>query len=267
MSDTLDHWCAAWALDPVDDPIETHVSWLVEVVEQDRGRRAFLKCHKPHSDERAGHAFLTWCAGQGAVHVYRATDEAVLMEYAPGPPLSGVVRQGQDEDAARILVDVVNELHVPRPGSPKGMQPLSERLAPLLLLTGGDDGDIAALTADLLATTMRDIPLHGDIHHDNILQSVRGWLAIDAKGLIGDPHYDLANALFNPIDMQSLVRAEGRLGRMASILASGTGYDRERILSYALCHARVSAIWSEQDGEDPSGALSMLEPIRQALGS
>jgi streptomycin 6-kinase len=42
--------------------------------------------------------------------------------------------------------------------------------------------------------------LHGDLHHGNVLDfGVRGWLAIDPKGLLGERGFDFANIFTNPI--------------------------------------------------------------------
>ncbi len=261
---SLNKWIRAWSLTPADEPIETVTSRLVKVDAD--GKSAFLKVHKPESDEHETGAYLSWRDGEGAVRALKATRDAVLLEFVPGPPLSDLVRDGRDEEAAAILASVVSKLHVTRPDPPETLRRLEDRFAPLLALTEGPDGEIAALTADLLGTTRQHIPLHGDIHHDNILHSDRGWLAIDPKGLIGDPHYDLANTLFNPIDMPELVWSAGRLGNLVSVLAEHTGHDRRRILEWALCHARVSAIWLEQDGMDPQPALNTLAPILAEIG-
>ena len=49
-----------------------------------------------------------------------------------------------------------------------------------------------------LAAQRDVVPLHGDIHHRNIRQSARGWLAFDANGLVGERAYDCANTLCYP---------------------------------------------------------------------
>jgi aminoglycoside/hydroxyurea antibiotic resistance kinase len=42
--------------------------------------------------------------------------------------------------------------------------------------------------------------LHGDLHHGNVLDfGLRGWLAIDPKGLLGERGFDFANIFTNPI--------------------------------------------------------------------
>ena len=69
------------------------------------------------------------------------------------------------------------------------------------------------------SSDQRDVRvLHGDIHHHNIRQSSRGWLAFDPKGLVGERTYDCANTLCNPV-MPELVHNETRLLTNAAILA------------------------------------------------
>jgi len=44
------------------------------------------------------------------------------------------------------------------------------------------------------------VVLHGDLHHFNILSSGDRWLAIDPKGIIGEPEFEPAAYLENKID-------------------------------------------------------------------
>jgi streptomycin 6-kinase len=57
-----------------------------------------------------------------------------------------------------------------------------------------------ALFADLIATQTSKMLLHGDFHNYNILSSDNEWRAIDPKGIIGEPEFDLAPFLENEID-------------------------------------------------------------------
>src|SRR5262249_48229170 len=55
-----------------------------------------------------------------------------------------------------------------------------------------------ALFVELLATSAEPVLLHGDLHHDNILSAEREpWLAIDPKGLVGEPAYEPGSWLRN----------------------------------------------------------------------
>ena len=55
------------------------------------------------------------------------------------------------------------------------------------------------LRDDLLKSTTKEVLLHGDLHHDNILQNGGSLLVIDPKGFIGDPAFEPAAYLCNPI--------------------------------------------------------------------
>ena len=87
----------------------------------------------------------------------------------------------------------------------------------------------------LLATTDEDRFLHGDLHHYNILRGTDGWRMIDTKGVCGDPAYEPAAFLRNPIDtigneldLRGTLR--GRIDRLADFL----GLLRERIWAWSL---------------------------------
>lgn len=57
----------------------------------------------------------------------------------------------------------------------------------------------ATAAAELLSSPREESVLHGDIHHDNVLDfGERGWLAIDPKRLYGERGFDYANIFCNP---------------------------------------------------------------------
>ena len=85
------------------------------------------------------------------------------------------------------------------------------------------------------------LPLHGDIHHGNLLHdpghnpghnsghnpgqrdSSGGWVVIDPKGYVGHPGYDFANLFFNPIDQPGRVADTARMLRLAETIAAVSG--------------------------------------------
>jgi streptomycin 6-kinase len=99
--------------------------------------------------------------------------------------------------------------------------------------------------------------LHGDLHHDNILlDQARGWLAIDPKGVLGEPAYEFGAALRNPTEDAARFAAASILERRAGIIARQTGYEKSRLLAWALAQAVLSAVWSIEDGMDPARGLA-----------
>jgi streptomycin 6-kinase len=100
----------------------------------------------------------------------------------------------------------------------------------------------ASLAGRLLADPREVRVLHGDIHHRNIRQSARGWLAFDPKGIVGERTYDCANTLCNPA-MPEIVHNETRLLTHAAILADTLEIDLSRVLTFTYAYACLSASW------------------------
>jgi streptomycin 6-kinase len=243
--------------------IETHTSQLLPVWHADGP--AMLKVLKPAGDEQAGAALLRYFAGIGAVRLIAADDDAWLMERAGGDPsLTGMALSGGDDRAAAILADCVAQLHAPRDGSPPGglsrlhawFHSLFAHEAELPILAR-----CAGVARNLLATEQQIVILHGDMHHDNVLHSPRGWLAIDPKGLIGERTYELANLLCNPQPHGDIVHRPQRMLRLAMLYAERLALDVQRVLGFALAHAGLSAAWSLEDGRDAGYRLTCAEVL------
>ena len=116
----------------------------------------------------------------------------------------------------------------------------------------------------MLGNEVATKPLHGDLHHGNILSSDgRGWLAIDPKGLLGEPAYDLANVFLNPVGMMEVIQDPSRIDRLADRFARNLGYERRRLLRFAYVHAALSACWTLAEGGDPAEQLRVATLLDQ----
>jgi streptomycin 6-kinase len=91
--------------------------------------------------------------------------------------------------------------------------------------------------------------LHGDLHHYNVLvDSARGWLAIDAKGVVGEPEYEVGAALRNPWERPELFTEPATIMRRVDRFRRELHLDAERILAWAFAQAVLAAIWAVEDG-------------------
>jgi streptomycin 6-kinase len=123
----------------------------------------------------------------------------------------------------------------------------------------------AAAVADTLLDDARDVrPLHGDLHHDNIVHGQRGWLAIDPKGVLGDPGFDAANLFYNPLDRDALCLDPERIARLAQTFSATLRQDPRRVLDHAFAYGCLSAAWHGEDGNatDESRELAVAEAVR-----
>jgi len=100
--------------------------------------------------------------------------------------------------------------------------------------------------------------LHGDIHHQNILDfGADGWLAIDPKGLLGEHYFDYANIFCNPNEETAM--KPGRLERQARVISERAGLDYQRLLQWGLAYAGLSAAWHFEEGSNADLALNIAE--------
>ena len=110
-----------------------------------------------------------------------------------------------------------------------------------------------SLSRELLSEHADEVVLHGDLHYFNLLESARGWLAIDPKGVIGPKGYELGPLLINP--RPGFLQGDdprGQFERRVAILAERLGLDRARIRAWGFCHAVLSAWWSLEE-DDTAG--------------
>jgi streptomycin 6-kinase len=101
--------------------------------------------------------------------------------------------------------------------------------------------------------------LHGDLHHENVLRSRREpWLAIDPKGVAGEPAYEAGALLRNPYPRLLEEPEPGRLAsRRLDRLAGELKLDRSRLRDWAFAQAVLSAIWHLEDGDEDGWPFAM----------
>jgi streptomycin 6-kinase len=254
-----DSYKSLWALSNLTPIAKTITSNLYKADRDDT--IVVLKVLTPlgMSDEAPGALFLEWLDGDGAVRILRHDAGAHLLEYLPGPTL----KSRPDREAATVMADLIGRMHTPRDRPAPELAPLQERFAALYDRAGESElfSKAAELAEHLIATQTRSIPLHGDMHHDNVMLSPRGWLSLDPKGLIGDPHYETANIFGNPHGRPDLVLSPSRQRTMADIFAARLGLDATRVLQFAAAHAALSVCWNIMDGLDPSHSLAVAESL------
>jgi streptomycin 6-kinase len=196
------------------------------------GSGAVLKIGWPGDDEslQEADALELW-AGDGAVRLLRSdpTRRALLLERAePGTDLAAL----EPATATTVAVEVARRLwrpaaepfrwigdHVPhwlagaQPGSPAGQRLLE-----------------AARTRFSRLAVDGSTLVHGDLHHHNILDAGTRYVAIDPKPMLGEPEFDVAPFLWNPLG--SLVTLEETERRLAAFAQAGL--DQARMRAWAL---------------------------------
>jgi streptomycin 6-kinase len=108
--------------------------------------------------------------------------------------------------------------------------------------------------------------LHGDLHHDNVLwDDARGWVAIDPKGIVGEPAFEGGALVRNPGGDTSLFATSAIVDRRVRLFAERVGAEPERVTGWAFALAVLSAVWSCEDGDTPAAALRVAGATRPLL--
>ena len=108
----------------------------------------------------------------------------------------------------------------------------------------------------LLAQQTDIVPLHGDFHHENVLDAgPRGWLVIDPKGLIGERAFEFANLFRNPDAATAL--APGRLRTQLEIVCREAHLEPRRLLQWIFTYAALGAVWSIDVGHDDEASAGI----------
>ncbi len=268
----LDHYIAKWGLTPAGAPIVTHTSQLLPV--RYKGQPAMLKVTDAE-DERHGHLLMRWWAGNGAAQVLAYDDGAILLERATGPrSLVTWANEGLDAEATHIICDVARQLHAPRGAPPLGLVPLTtwlESLGPMAQAQGGILVQAATVAASLLASQREIVPLHADLHHENILDfGERGWLAIDPKRVIGERTFEYTILFCDPdlgLPHLTIARRPEIFARRIEMVSEAAGLETRRLLLWILAWAGLSAAWQINDNLDPGIALRVAEMAWSALNT
>ena len=246
-----------WNLTIDGEPIITSSSYLLPV--KQNTAPLMLKIALI-AEEKRGNLLMAWWQGRGVAPVCRYDNEALLLERASGSRvLADLSQQGEDDAASQIICQVAARLHAHTTKTPPDLVSLTAWFSDLCAKAdsyGGILNKAAEVANELLADPQDMTVLHGDLHHQNILDfNDRGWLAIDPKGLLGERGFDFANILCNPT--HSIAVSPDRLAHQLTIIADQAQLDRKRLQAWVIAWSGLSAIWSLQDGNDPATALAV----------
>jgi streptomycin 6-kinase len=223
------------------------------------GAQVVLKLGVPNPELLSEMEALRFYDGRGIARLLQsdAGRGILLLErLAPGHMLSTLQ---DDERATSIAAGVMRQLWRPAPAE-HSFVTLARWAAGLGRLRQRFDGGVGPLPLalveraeklfdELLGSQGQQVLLHGDLHHYNILSAQRQpWLALDPKGVVGEPEYEISAFLTNPWP-QLLERPQpGRvMARRVDQFAEELGLERERLLAWGVAHSVLSAWWSIED--------------------
>ena len=191
-------------------------------------------------------------------------DATVLMlEYVqPGTSLKDLYLQGQEQQALDVFIRMIQRIY----RSPlsdqefqkyEHLQTVVQKLSYLDTFQSKYDGlkrllpRAIAIKNQLVARQRELYFLHGDLHHENILQKNTDYVMIDPQGIIGELCYEMSAFLYNPVitllehdDLVSLMKH--RFDRLEQEFA----FNRQRIIEWVFVRSVLAACYYQEDNQD-----------------
>jgi streptomycin 6-kinase len=239
------------------------------------GTPVILKTSEFSDEFEHGLAALRIFNGQGIARLLECDEGKkvmVLERLQPGTMLESLVPE-QDVQATSILAGIMRQLWrlAPTEHTFPTVEQLGQGLTQLRAHYAGGYGPfpprLVEEAMDLFATLSASAPqtmlLHGDLQHYNVLRSGDTWLAIDPKGVVGDPGYEVGASFFNPLPrILEVPNLEQMLARRVAQLSEELGMERARIRGWGLAQC-VRNAWSmvanNQLSMNPQGVLRCAE--------
>ena len=236
-------------------------------------RSVVLKLGVPHLELETEIQALRVFNGNGTVRLMKAdpTHGALLLErILPGEDLRAIP---DDQKATRIAAHLMQKLWKPVP--PEHFFPTTadwcqgfQRYLDKHHKDGPLPSDLVEqasnLSNKLLANSEKQLLLHGDLHHMNILRKEdQTWIAIDPKGIVGEPAFEVGALLLNPVpDLISWSYLEEVQKQRLIILEEILNISKKRLSDWSFVRAVLSAIWSLADGGNLKYQIKVAEVLR-----
>ena len=199
-------------------------------------------------------AALRAFSGYGVVKLLAYQKGVLLLERAvPGTLLESYFPQ-KDKTALVVACDLINRLHQAPIPHDHDFPDLKQWLTPL-----DQQWDIPQnylnkarqLRDQLLATSTAPVLLHGDLHHHNIVQHGTHWIVIDPKGIIGEPAYEIAAFIRNPLpELLALDKAADIINDRINEFAGHLEMPKKRILDWCFVQSVLAWTWALEDKWD-----------------
>jgi streptomycin 6-kinase len=256
LTQALEHLSATWNLDrlrPLEPSSFTHNYVGVAYSHQFQADVVIKICPEGIDTERKA---LEYFQGDTCVKLL-AHDTAyhgILLEYVQPATLLKSYFPHDEDYAISIFAEIVKS-YIHRPITSTRSFPTTEQwlatlhthastMIPRSVLTRAQQ-----MSQELLATQTHVCVLHGDLHHENILQRGDRWIMIDPKGVIGEPEYELAAFLRNPIpQLLEQPHAHEIIQNRIKQFCALFGFDQQRIVRWNFVQAILAACWAEQNG-------------------
>jgi len=237
------------------------------------GNEAVFKCSIPNDSLTHEAAALRHYDGSGCVKLLFFDREAGTMLLEKASPGELLENAGYTiEESSRFAIDVMHRLHKPLTENYtfptlkdwfKGFEQLRQRF-------NGSTGPFSEYLIDkakkisdeMLKSMSNQILLHGDLHYANVLSSDKhGWVAIDPKGVVGEPEFEI------PLPRLGDIICPDEIRHNINCFIEVSGFDRKKIINWLFSKAVLAAWWSYEDSGNISRRFIECAEISDEMSS
>ncbi len=157
-----------------------------------------------------------------------------------------------DGQATEIAASLIKQLHQKPLESSGGFPSLKQWFAPLFEKQypelASEYDRVQEVVMELLTIDDELYLCHGDLHHDNILKSKRGWTCIDPKGVIAPLWFEVGCFMRNPLSLLE-ENAASIIDRRFAQFVELLSIEREVLVHSSYAQAVLAASWALDNGE------------------
>lgn len=264
-----------WSLSEIQPIQDLSYNYLV-FAETTENASVVLKLGVPDPEFLTEIQSLKAFNGKGTVRILEADPAlgALLLErILPGETLLSIE---DDQESTRIAAQLMKKFWMPAPPGLKfptaadwcqGFQRYQDKYSDTGPISFDMINKASHLARELLQSSQKQVLLHGDLHHMNILsRENKDWVAIDPKGVIGEPAFEVGALLLNPVpDLIHWPDLNKVQKQRLMILSEELNIAQERLTAWSFVRAVLSAIWSVEDWEDCNYGVEIARVLRDLL--
>jgi streptomycin 6-kinase len=183
-----------------------------------------------------GEALAHWRDSDAVVPLLDRRDDGMTLLLERVEPATDLDDLPYDEQLV-VAGTLVRRLHAAG-APPATLPPIDEYVQPYR--AAAPDPELDALLAD----SPPPVAVHADLHGGNVLRDRDRWVAIDPKGVAGDPHLDVWLLLCPQAPPLPEERGADELRRRIEIYARAAGLDPVRATLWVGVIARAEAVLS-----------------------
>lgn len=254
-NDLLEFYSEKWNLTYQNLVTETATSILYEVRKNNDSYILKILNEVGKVDEAGGAIALKAWDGNGSVNLVESDEDALLLEKLDLPNLYSFSEINKEDRATEVFIDIIKKIHSITPDQYVNQFVGLDKVFDFFDKTPSDIENremfprAQKVAKNLLETTSKQVLLHGDLHHENVMRRTTSeYVCIDPKGYIGDPSYEIATILKNPWAYPEISESEIICLKRAKSFSKQLQLPLDRILSFAFVHMCLSVLWSHIDG-------------------